>query len=138
MAGLFLTWRGKSAHFFMAILSLVATASAQALYALNYADSNMLTGASQACLDAYNANVSCTRAIGYLYSDLWPNFNKTVVDGLCTEDCFQSLVDHRRNVSAQCASNVTFYDIGAGSTWPATYRIDQAIYGYNLTCVKRR
>ncbi|KAF7184181.1 hypothetical protein CNMCM7691_004806 [Aspergillus felis] len=113
MAGPFLTWRAKFALLFMAILSLVATASAQALYALNYADSSMLTGASQACLDAYNANVSCTRAIGYLYSDLWPNFNKT------------------------CASNVTFYDIGAGSTWPATYRIDQAIYGYNLTCVKR-
>ncbi|KAJ9156077.1 carbohydrate-binding module family 50 protein [Pleurostoma richardsiae] len=89
------------------ILSL-AQSSTEALYPLNYADTSTLIGASQDCLDSYNANVSCPQAIGSL-----------------------------SNVSAQCDSNVTYYNVGDGSSWPVTYRTDQAIYNYNLTCLKR-
>ncbi|KAI0123660.1 muramidase [Xylariales sp. AK1849] len=108
-----------------------------AQYALNYADSSILIGASQDCLDAYTANVSCTSAIGSLYADQWPDFNETVLGALCSDTCFDSLTTHRNNVSSQCASDVTFYNVADSSSWPVTYRTDQAIHNYNMTCVKR-
>lgn len=108
-----------------------------AYYPLNYADQTMLPGAGQACLDAYNANVSCPQAIGSLYADLYPSFNTTVLDTLCSAVCFDSLVAHRRNVSDACGSSQTYYSQNDGSTWPATYKVDDAIYNYNLTCLTR-
>lgn len=109
-----------------------------AYYPLNYADSSMLPGSSQECLDAFNANVSCNQAIGSLYANLWPNLDQTILDALCTSTCFNSLQEHRSALISSCGSDVTYYSVSDGSTWPVTYLTDKAIYGYNLTCLKRR
>ncbi|KAL2850523.1 hypothetical protein BJX68DRAFT_255207 [Aspergillus pseudodeflectus] len=119
------------------ITLFLAAIPSQAQYALNYADSTILIGAGQACLDAYNANVTCSKTIGYLYADLWPSLQEKTLDDLCASECFESLLQHRANISSHCGADVTYYSTADGSSWPPTYQVDEAIYGYNLTCLRR-
>ena len=109
-----------------------------AQYQLHSADASVLIGASQSCLDAYNANVSCTSSIGYLYTDRFPDLCSDTLTSLCTTDCFNSLVAHRNNVASTCGPSVQYYNDADESYWPATYLDDVAIYSYNLTCMERR
>lgn len=117
--------------------ALPALTSAQSLYRLNWADSTILVGAGQACLDGFNGNVSCPQAIGSLYGDLYPSFNESVLDALCSSTCYDSLLDHRSLVASNCAG-ISYVDPNDGSSWPATYKTDQALFNYNYTCLKRR
>jgi hypothetical protein len=104
---------------------------------LHDVDSSVLVGASQSCLDAYNANVSCPSSIGYLYTDRFPDLASNALAGLCTRHCFHSLLSHRNQVASACGSSIQYYNDADGSFWPGTYLDDAAIYGYNLTCLKR-
>lgn len=126
-------------HFSVILLSSVlpVLTSAQALYRLNWADSTILVGAEQACLDAFNGNVSCPQAIGSLYGNLYTSFDDSVLSLLCSTTCYNSLVDHRQAVASSCAG-IPYVDPNDGSSWPATYKSDQALFNYNYTCLKRR
>jgi hypothetical protein len=76
----------------MSFITLITFAAAQSIhYPLMYGDSSILDGASQACIDTFNSNVSCPQAIGHLYADPFPNFNKGVLDALSTTQCIESL-----------------------------------------------
>jgi hypothetical protein len=103
-----------------------------------YGDSSILKRASQACINTFNSNVTCTQAIGSLFADPYPNFTERVLDGLCTANCFNSLVNLRSEVASQCESGVTYQDVSDGSYWPVTYLADLAIFNYNMTCLPRR
>ncbi|KAF2790994.1 carbohydrate-binding module family 18 protein [Melanomma pulvis-pyrius CBS 109.77] len=102
-----------------------------------YGDSSILEGASQACIDTFNSNVSCPQAIGSLYADPYPDFDKTVLDALCTKTCFNSLLSLRSSLVSKCGSGVTYQDVTDGSYWPVTYLADLAIFNYNMTCLER-
>jgi hypothetical protein len=107
-------------------------------YPLMYGDPSILKGASQACINTFNSNVTCTQAIGSLYADPYPNLTERVLDSLCTATCFDSLVNLRSEVASQCGSGVTYQDVSDGSYWPVTYLADLAIFNYNMTCLPRR
>jgi hypothetical protein len=107
-------------------------------YPLMYGDSSILKGATQACIDTFNSNVTCTQAIGSLYADPYQNVKESVLDGLCTANCFNSLVDLRSEVISKCDSGVTYQDVSDSSYWPVTYLTDLAIFNYNMTCLLRR
>ncbi|KAF1988221.1 carbohydrate-binding module family 50 protein [Aulographum hederae CBS 113979] len=118
-----------------AIFTLLPRSDAQ--YRLHNADSSVLVGADDACLEAYNAEVSCPATIGFLYADRFPDLPKSALEGLCTGECFQSLVEHRNNVSKSCESDVHYYNNVDSSSWNVTFLEDEAIYAHNLTCLIR-
>ena len=106
-------------------------------YQLHDADTSILVGATPACLDAFNANVSCPSALGYLYADHFPDLPSEELDALCTASCGSSLALHRSNIATACSSQVAWFNNADQSLWPSTYLDDLAIHLRDMTCMKR-
>ena len=107
-------------------------------YQLHDADSSVLLGASVACLDSYNANVSCPSTIGWLYGNQFQDMAPYDLNNLCTDSCFSSLQSHRSSIGLACGSSVQYFDQAAGTYWAATALDDWILSAYNVTCLKRR
>lgn len=90
-------------------------------YHLQPADRSLLPGASQTCLDTFNANVSCHSTIGKVANNFFAVLRPNELLALCNATCVNSLRQYRDSIQADC-------DPGTRITWPATYRADQAIF----------
>ncbi|KAG8631988.1 hypothetical protein KVT40_001128 [Elsinoe batatas] len=110
---------------------------AQEQYPLAYGDASILKGASQECITAFNANVSCANAVGLLFGDMTPNLSQSALDFLCDGECLNALNSYRDKIGASCASDVTWEDVADSSTWPTTYLADKAMYALDLNCLRR-
>ncbi|OCL10882.1 carbohydrate-binding module family 50 protein [Glonium stellatum] len=106
-------------------------------YQLHDVDNTIMIGAPSSCLNAYNANVSCSNSVGFLYSSPFQNFDEDALRALCTDACFASLQNHRNNVTSACSGGVQYYDSMDNTSWVPSTLDDVLIYAFNLTCLKR-
>ncbi|BAE54678.1 unnamed protein product [Aspergillus oryzae RIB40] len=107
-------------------------------YALYNADSEVLLDASENCLAAFNANVTCPALTGELFSSPFFEFNRntTWLDLVCATSCRESLQEHRNNVSTACTS-ARYYDEFEKTTWQPWYPDDYMIYSHDIACMTR-
>ncbi|KAF2223855.1 hypothetical protein BDZ85DRAFT_236355 [Elsinoe ampelina] len=122
---------------FTCLALVVHNVFAQEQYPLAYGDASILKGASQECITAFNANVSCANAVGLLFGDMTPNLSQNTLDFLCNGECLNALKSYLEKVGASCASDVTWEDVADSSTWPTTYLADKAMYALDLNCLRR-
>lgn len=108
-------------------------------YALYSADSEVLLDASEACLAAFNANVTCPALTGELFSSPFFEFNRntTWLDLVCATSCRESLQEHRKNVRAAC-TGAQYYDEFEQTLWQPWYPDDYMIYSHDIACMARR
>ncbi|KAF7184685.1 hypothetical protein CNMCM7691_006047 [Aspergillus felis] len=107
-------------------------------YALYNADSEVLLDASENCLAAFNANVTCPSLTGELFSSPFFEFNRntTWLDLVCATSCRESLQEHRNNVRTAC-TGARYYDEFEKTTWQPWYPDDYMIYSHDIACMTR-
>ncbi|KAF7554605.1 hypothetical protein G7Z17_g2799 [Cylindrodendrum hubeiense] len=106
-------------------------------YNVGVADLTNLPGANQDCLDAFNANVTCSPLIAQLFGDLFLDLETSDLDEFCTASCYESLVKHRDNIESKCGDDVVYEELSDSSTWKPTYLVEYSLLAYNLTCLKQ-
>lgn len=118
---------------------LIVTSVLAEVVALHMTDPKHLRGASPSCLAAYNNGVSCEPEICSLYCHPQRFLSVDALEGLCTAECYESLVAHRDRIAAECLDDTRYYpNLDSTSYKRVTHKADQAIANYNRTCLKGR
>ena len=89
-----------------------------------------MLGASNKCLEAYNANVSCPTEVGWLYGNPYQNLDESTLSR-------HSLYIHRDQVASSCSDGVEYLDSRDNSTYVATALDDAILTAYETACLKR-
>ena len=106
-------------------------------WSLSPYNSVLLPGASQSCIAAYTANVTCAPEVETLYDTLFDDKSFSEVQRLCTTACQQSITAHRSKVASECRS-AEYYDPFLEIYYEPTVVDDRALYAYSIACLKKR
>ncbi|SPJ91020.1 uncharacterized protein FTOL_13422 [Fusarium torulosum] len=115
----------------------LSSVKGEALFSLGAIEPSFLDGASDACVAAFNINVSCPSALAELYFDSDLALDSTELKDLCQGTCLSSLKSLRDSVKEQCGSKVTYEDPSDGTLWKVTYLMEEAIYHVDRACLKK-
>ena len=129
-------WTGRRISTVLFFLMSPLMATAKVTYNLGYGDSSILEGATDDCLAAFNAYVTCQPTIIDVLDDFGQSFDQAQLETLCTDACYESLTGLREGVTQKC-KDVLYYDPGDSSTWKSTILVESAMMAYNKTCLKR-
>lgn len=115
----------------------LSSVKGEALFSLRAFEPSFLDGASDACVAAFNVNVSCPSTVAEAYFDQDLSLDSTGLKDLCQGTCLSSLKSLRDSVKEQCGSKVTYEDPSDGTLWKVTYRMEESIYYVDRACLKK-
>ncbi|KAJ5195360.1 uncharacterized protein N7498_008798 [Penicillium cinerascens] len=97
---------------------------------------------SQACKDAYSANINCDETLLEIVASMNPNFNPQPSDfqAMCTTTCSDSLSQYVKNVKAACDTDGDLAGVAKGNTYvyqaPVASVGEVFQYKYGQSCAK--
>lgn len=119
------------------LLSLLFSQAVSQSYQVHDADSTVLVKADNACLDAFNANVSCLNEVGWLYGNPYQNLDRSILQSLCTDECRSSLRSHRKRVQDSCSRDARYVDGVDGTQYLPTQLDDELVFAHDIACAKK-
>jgi hypothetical protein len=108
----------------------------------DYTTKDLADTTSQACKDAYSANINCDETLLKLVASMDPDFDPQSSDlqAMCTATCSSSLSEYIKGVKAACAKDGDLAGIASGNKYiyqaPVATVGEVFQYKYGQSCAK--